>query len=183
MSIPYALKASKNYAKFGAQLLVRVSLSGGNRRLPWSSRRRDRRNGKRGNKNMQYAKPQPAFTAKLAPNGLALGLFVLALFLGGSAANAMSLRELRALEKADKQGANYVRYYLVGVMEGVLDSNKAALAEGRPPSICISNRRLEPAMAQSLFDAERKRNREMYEADMPVSLVMRHALQSAYPCN
>jgi len=132
---------------------------------------------------MEHAQPPATFIAKLNNLGFALSLLAFALSLGASAANAMSLRELRALEKADKHGANYVRYYLVGVMEGVLDSNKALLTEGRPPSICISNRRLEPAMAQSLFDAERKRNHEMYEADMPVSLVMRHALETAYPCN
>jgi len=132
---------------------------------------------------MQQAQPPAAFIAKLNAFGFALSRLALALSLGASAVNAMSLRELRALEKADKQGVNYVRYYLVGVMEGVLDSNKTVLTEGRPSSICISNRRLEPAMAQSLFDAERKRNHEMYEADMPVSLVMRHALQTAYPCN
>jgi len=41
---------------------------------------------------------------------------------------------------------------------------------------------MEPAMAHSLFEAERKRNRALYEADMPVTLVMRNAMQSAYPC-
>ena len=110
-------------------------------------------------------------------------MLALALLLANAQAQAMSLRQLSALEKQDKQGASYVRYYLVGVMEGLIDAEKVRAAEGANPRICPADKRMEPAMAQSLFEAERKRNRDMYEADMPVTLVMRNALQNAYPCD
>ena len=106
----------------------------------------------------------------------------LALLVACIPSQAMSLRQLSALEKQDKQGTSYVRYYLVGVMEGVMDAEKARAASGAPANICPEGKRMEPAMAHSLFEAERKRNRDMYEADMPVALVMRNALQNAYPC-
>ena len=106
----------------------------------------------------------------------------LALQLACTHAQAMSLRQLSALEKQDKQGASYVRYYLVGVMEGLMDGERARSASGAPANLCPEGKRMEPAMAHSLFEAERKRNRDMYEADMPVALVMRNALQNAYPC-
>ena len=106
----------------------------------------------------------------------------LALLVACIPSQAMSLRQLSALEKQDKQGASYVRYYLVGVMEGLMDGEKARSASGAPANICPEGKRMEPAMAHSLFEAERKRNRDMYEADMPVALVMRNALQNAYPC-
>lgn len=111
---------------------------------------------------------------------LLLGLALLLTYANGQ---AMSLRQLNALEKQDKQGPNYVRYYLVGVMEGLIGAEKVRVAEGANPRICPAHRHMEPAMAQSLFEAERKRNRDMYEADMPVTLVMRNALQNAYPCD
>jgi len=106
----------------------------------------------------------------------------LALLVACIPSQAMSLRQLSALEKQDKQGASYVRYYLVGVMEGLMDAEKARAASGATATICPDGKRMEPAMAHSLFEAERKRNRDMYEADMPVALVMRNALQNAYPC-
>jgi hypothetical protein len=106
----------------------------------------------------------------------------LALLMACIPSQAMSLRQLSALEKQDKQGASYVRYYLVGVMEGLMDGERARSASGAPANICPEGKRMEPAMAHSLFEAERKRNRDMYEADMPVALVMRNALQNAYPC-
>ena len=106
----------------------------------------------------------------------------LALLVACIPSQAMSLRQLSALEKQDKQGASYVRYYLVGVMEGLMDGERARSASGAPANICPEGKRMEPAMAHSLFEAERKRNRDMYEADMPVALVMRNALQNAYPC-
>jgi hypothetical protein len=109
---------------------------------------------------------------------MALGLALIA-----TQSSAMSLRQLGALEKQDKQGANYVRYYLVGVMEGLMGAEKSRVAEGASPRICSVDKRMEPAMAHSLFEAERKRNRDMYEADMPVTLVMRNALENAYPCH
>jgi hypothetical protein len=106
----------------------------------------------------------------------------LALLVACIPSQAMSLRQLSALEKQDKQGASYVRYYLVGVMEGLMDGEKARATSGATATICPDGKRMEPAMAHSLFEAERKRNRDMYEADMPVALVMRNALQNAYPC-
>jgi hypothetical protein len=106
----------------------------------------------------------------------------LALLVSCIPSQAMSLRQLGALEKQEKQGASYVRYYLVGVMEGLIEAEKARSASGTPANICPEGKRMEPAMAHSLFEAERKRNRDMYEADMPVALVMRNALQNAYPC-
>jgi hypothetical protein len=95
----------------------------------------------------------------------------------------MSLRELRTLEKSDKkQGDLYVRYYLVGVMEGALEASAQAERAGGQPVICLGGRRLEPRMARELFDGELRRNRDLYEADMPVQFVMQQALASAYPC-
>lgn len=99
------------------------------------------------------------------------------------AASAMSIRELRALEKSDsKQGANYKRYYLVGVMEGALEAHEQAVRAGAAPAICLNGRRLEPSMAEGLYQTELQRNRDEYEADMPVPLVMRNALGTVYPC-
>lgn len=98
-------------------------------------------------------------------------------------AQAMTLRELRALELSDKkQGANYVRYYLVGVMEGVLEAHAQSVRAGAKPSICVDKRRLEPRMAQDIFDAEMRRGQDMYEADMNVQLVVTQALATVYPC-
>jgi len=98
-------------------------------------------------------------------------------------ASAMSLRELRTLEKTEKtQGVHYVNYYLVGAMEGVLEAEAQAVRRGAAPSICLNGRKLEPRMAKSLFDTELKRNQDVYEADMPVQLVMFNALSTVYPC-
>ena len=99
------------------------------------------------------------------------------------AANAMSIRELRALEKSDKrQGPEYVRYYLIGAMEGAVEASTQTVRAGGKALICLSGRRLEPRMARSLFDAEIKRNAGLYEADMPVELVLVNALTTAYTC-
>ena len=99
-----------------------------------------------------------------------------------NAALAMSLRELRALEKSDKQGVHYANYYLVGVMEGALEAHAQAVRNGATPTICLNGRRLEPRMAKSLYDTELKRNAGVYEADMPVQLVMTNALTTVYAC-
>ncbi len=96
--------------------------------------------------------------------------------------NAMSLRELRTLEKTEKQGARYIDYYLVGVMEGVVEAHAQAVRSGATPTICLNGRRLEPRMAKGLYDTELKRNKDVYEADMPVQLVMFNALSTVYPC-
>ncbi len=107
---------------------------------------------------------------------------VLGLLLVGVSAQAMTLRELRALEKNDKQGENYANYYLVGVMEGVLESDAHRVRDGAKPTICLNGRRLQPSMARSLFDTELQRNDGVYEADMPVQLVLRNALATVYSC-
>ena len=106
---------------------------------------------------------------------------VLALWAQG--ATAMSIRELRALEMSDaKQGANYKRYYLVGAMEATLAAHDQGVRAGAAASICLNGRRLEPAMAEGLYLTERKRNSDLYEADMPVPFVMGNALSTVYPC-
>lgn len=97
-------------------------------------------------------------------------------------ASAMSLRELRALEKSNKQGIHYANYYLVGVMEGALEAHAHGVRNGAKPTICLNGRRLEPHMAKSLYDTERKRSADLYEADMPVQLVMVNALATVYGC-
>lgn len=97
-------------------------------------------------------------------------------------ASAMSLRELRALEKTEKQGVHYANYYLVGVMEGVMEAHAQAVRNGATPTICLNGRRLEPRMAKSLYDSELKRSAGVYEADMPVQLVMANALVTVYSC-
>jgi hypothetical protein len=108
-------------------------------------------------------------------------LSLLALF--AQSAQAMSIREMRALEKSDaKQGANYKRYYLVGAMEATLAAHDAGVRAGAAPSICLNGRRLEPAMAEGLYQTELKRNQDLYEADMPVTLVLANALSTVYPC-
>jgi hypothetical protein len=97
-------------------------------------------------------------------------------------ASAMSLRELRGLAKTGKQGPDYVNYYLVGIMEGALEAHDHAVRHGATATICLNGRRLEPRMAKSLFDTELKRNADVYEADMPVQLVMVNALATVYLC-
>lgn len=98
-------------------------------------------------------------------------------------AEAMSIRELRGLQKSDaKQGANYVRYYLVGAMESALEVHNQMVRSGAAATICLNNRRLTPTMAESLYKTELQRNSELYEADMPVPLVMANALATVYPC-
>lgn len=94
----------------------------------------------------------------------------------------MSLRELRALEKSGKNGIFFANYYLVGVMEGALEAHDHGVRNGATATICLNGRRLEPRMAKSLFDTERKRNADMYEVDMPAQLVMANALATVYPC-
>ncbi|MFZ2325592.1 MAG: hypothetical protein WAW73_01640 [Rhodoferax sp.] len=110
------------------------------------------------------------------------GLLLLAGLLVCASASAMSLRELRALEKSGKNGPDYVQYYLVGALEGALEAHDQAVRAGAQPTICLNGRRLEPRMAKSLFDAELKRNAGVYEADMPVQLVMVNALTTVYTC-
>lgn len=108
-------------------------------------------------------------------------------FLGGLAllasSSAMSIRELRALQAADKkQGEAYANYYLVGAMEGAMEVNGFHVRAAAKPLFCLSGRRLEPRMARALYDSELVRNSELYEADMGVPLVIVNALATAYPC-
>lgn len=97
-------------------------------------------------------------------------------------ASAMTIREMRTLEKTEKQGATYTDYYLVGVMEGAMEAHSQAVRNGGKPTICLNGRRLEPSMAKGLYTTELKRNAEVYEADMPVQLVLTNALATVYPC-
>jgi len=97
-------------------------------------------------------------------------------------ASAMTIREMRALEKTEKQGATYTDYYLVGVMEGAMEAHRQAVRNGGKSTICLNGRRLEPSMAKGLYTTELKRNADMYEADMPVQLVLTNALATVYPC-
>ncbi len=121
----------------------------------------------------------PYFTLNL----LRAAAAALALGLACNAASAMTLREMRALEKSDKkQGENYINYFLVGAMEGALEAHNQAVRNGAKPSICLNGRRLEPHMARSLFDTELKRNAGVYEADMSVQLVVTNALTTVYAC-
>lgn len=99
-----------------------------------------------------------------------------------SAVSAMSLRELRTLGQTEEQGDLYVNYYLVGVMEGALEAHAQDVRAGATPVICLNGRRLEPSMARGLYDTELQRNAGVYEADMPVPLVLANALATVYPC-
>jgi hypothetical protein len=107
---------------------------------------------------------------------------LLALFAMGASAHAMSIRELRTLEANEKDGKLYANYYLVGVMEGLREASDAAQRAGQKPPFCIEGRKLEPAMARSLYQSELSRNADSYEADMPVQLVLSSALRSSYRC-
>jgi len=97
-------------------------------------------------------------------------------------AGAMSLREFQALEMNDQQGEHYANYYLIGVMEGALEAHQHAARKGAKAIICLKGGSLEPHMARQLYDAERQHNAGVYEADMPVALVMTNALARVYPC-
>lgn len=96
---------------------------------------------------------------------------------------AMSLRELRGLDRSSKQGPEYKRFYLIGLLEGILAANEHAVRMGSKPLFCVDGRRLDPITAVALFNTEMKRNADLYEADMRVDLVMTNALINAYTCN
>ncbi len=111
---------------------------------------------------------------------IAAGVGLMAL---ACAAHGMSIRELRALEKSDKRhGPEYIQYYLIGVLEGAMETSAQSARAGSRALICLNGRRLEPGSARSLFDAELKRHADLYEADMPVELVLVNALTTAYTC-
>ena len=110
---------------------------------------------------------------------------VLPLVMLGIAASAwpLSIREMRALEKSDpKQGASYVQYYLIGAVEGAIEAHAQAVRSGAKPQFCLNGRALDPRRAKGLVDAELRRNPGVYEADMPVELVVMNALANSYPC-
>ncbi|MBK7502947.1 MAG: hypothetical protein IPI14_10205 [Polaromonas sp.] len=97
--------------------------------------------------------------------------------------SAMSLRELRQLERSNaKQGEWYVQYYLIGVLEGLQEANATTVRQGGQALFCQNDKRLDTTQAKKMFDAERKLNADLYEADMPVQLVMLNAMASIYPC-
>ncbi|MDB5730835.1 MAG: hypothetical protein JWQ03_730 [Variovorax sp.] len=100
----------------------------------------------------------------------------------GLAAQAMTIREFRTLEANEKDGRTYASYYLVGVLEGLREGADSAQREGRQPPFCVQGRRLEPAMARSLYQTELTRNADSYEADMPVQLVLSAALRNSFRC-
>ena len=109
-----------------------------------------------------------------------LGLSLLALSAGSQ---AMSIRELRTLEANEKDGMAYANYYLVGVVEGLREASDAEKRAGRPPAFCVDGRKLEPSMARPLYKAELTRHADLYEADMPVQLVLSTALGTTYRCS
>lgn len=115
-------------------------------------------------------------------SGLRLLIALVAGFAVAWPAAGMSIREMRTLEKTEKQGSTYSDYYLVGVMEGALEGHDQAVRKGAAPTICLNGRKLEPRMAKSLYTTELQRNADLYEADMPVQLVLANALTTVYPC-
>lgn len=97
--------------------------------------------------------------------------------------SAMSIRELRALELSDKRhGPEFVEYYLIGALEGAVEASARDVRAGAKPLVCIQGRKFEPRMARSIYESELKRNAGVYEADMPVQLVLVNALAGIYPC-
>ena len=106
----------------------------------------------------------------------------LAFLLLATSAQAMSIRELRTLEAHDAEGRNRASYYLVGVLEGLREAAEATQRAGAKPAFCVDGRRLEPAMARSLYEGELRRNADLYEADMPVPLVLAAALKGSFRC-
>lgn len=96
---------------------------------------------------------------------------------------SLTIREMRALEKSDpKQGAFYVQYYLIGAVEGAIEMQAQSARGGAKPMFCLNGRKPEPRRAKPMIDAELKRNADVYEADMPLELVVVNALVNTYPC-
>jgi len=122
-------------------------------------------------------------TSRGFPAARKRGLVLIALALAATSAAAMSIRELRGLEQSDKDhGETFAQYYLVGAMEGALEANAHVTRVSGKPLFCLGGRRIEPRMAKPLYDGELRRNAGLYEADMPVQLVLVNALISAYTC-
>jgi len=89
---------------------------------------------------------------------------------------------MRTLEANEKDGKIYASYYLVGVMEGLKEASDTALRSGQKPPFCIEGRRFDPTMARSLYQTELSRHADNYEADMPVQMVVKAALESSFRC-
>lgn len=129
---------------------------------------------------MRLDQAAPARLAQGLRSAAACALLLIAI---PSIAQAMSIRELRTLEANEQDGKLYANYYLVGVMEGLREANEAEQRAGQRPLFCVNGRRLEPAMARSLYQTELARNADSYEADMPVQLVLSAALRNSFRCN
>ena len=72
----------------------------------------------------------------LATTALAIGMLVT------TTVNAMTLRELRQLERSNtKQGQWYVQYYLIGVLEGLQEANATTVRQGGQAMFCQNDRR------------------------------------------
>ena len=63
-----------------------------------------------------------------------------------------------------------------------LEAHAQDVRNGTKPTMCLNGRRLEPHMARTMLDTELKRNEGVYEADMPVQLVLVNALTTVYTC-
>lgn len=97
-------------------------------------------------------------------------------------ASAMSLREMRALEKNEAQGALYTTYYLVGAVEALIEAQAEAQRQGQSRRFCPTGQGLQPPEVRSLFHTELGRDGGLYEADMPVQWVVLSALAARFPC-
>lgn len=125
---------------------------------------------------------RPSVAYRLRPMLRATGLVVV-LLAAAASAWPLSIREMRALEKSDpKHGATYLQYYLIGAVEGAIEAHSQATRAGAKPQFCLNGRAPEPRRAKALVDAELRRNPGVYEADMPVELVVMNALVNSYPC-
>ena len=72
----------------------------------------------------------------LATTALAIGMLVT------TTVNAMTLRELRQLERSNtKQGQWYVQYYLIGVLEGLQEANATTVRQGSPALFCHTSQK------------------------------------------
>ncbi|MGQ0708505.1 MAG: hypothetical protein ACT4NV_02025 [Rhodoferax sp.] len=99
-----------------------------------------------------------------------------------SQAMAMSLREMRALEKNEVQGNLYTTYYLVGATEALVEAQADALRQGKPRRFCPPEQGVPPTEVRSLFETELGRDGGLYEADMAAQWVLLSALALRFPC-
>lgn len=97
-------------------------------------------------------------------------------------ASAMSLREMRALEKNEAQGSLYTTYYLVGAVEALVEAQADAQRQGQTRRFCPPAQGLVPTEVRSLVETELARDGGLYEADMAVQWVVLSALVARFPC-